>query len=76
VRTRVGDEVTLRCVHPPVPKVSDVLETESGRQYLVTEVHGKQLTCLVVRKNNSRPRALQPTMKWEWAKRKPTGERR
>ena len=75
MRTNVGDEVTLRCLWAPVPKVADVLETETGRQYIVVAVRGKQLTCLVVRKNNSRPRALQPTMKWLWAARKRKGAR-
>lgn len=66
----VGDEATIRWVDDPPPSKGDVLETSTGRQYLVVEVRGRKVTCIVVRKNHTKPRALTPTVLMHWVSRR------
>lgn len=74
---RVGDDATIRWYGPLVPEIGDVLRTTTGRQYLVTERHGKDgraLQCIVM------PPAVKFTpasrvRSMRWLKRKPKARR-
>ena len=68
----VGDEAVIRWTTNPVPGVGDVLETRTGRQYLVVEVRGRALTTIVVRKDKTGRTVLwpRPVVAMFWNRRK------
>lgn len=66
----IGDEVVLRAIWPPLPRVGDVIgvvHRRTGkfgpRRYVVVEVKGKKITCIIC------PATLDVTFKWWWASR-------
>lgn len=58
----VGDEVKLRRDYGPPIVPGDVLQTRTGRQYLVREVQGRRLHCVIVQ-------GMTKTMDWNWTPR-------
>lgn len=62
LKAQVGDAVKLRRDFGPEIRVGDVLQTRTGRQYLVREVRGRVLHCVVVK-------GMQASMQWTWSKR-------
>lgn len=75
-----GERVRLRVLwweYPVRPREGDVLETSTGRLYLVVEVHGPQpseavrpwtLTCYVIPPNYVAPKGA-TVYRWSWARR-------
>jgi hypothetical protein len=62
----VGDSVVLTCMwsdgDPPEP--GDILETRTGRRYLILEVRGRRLACVVV---DGQATTTGRILTWAWA---------
>jgi len=58
---QIGEKVKLRLAWGESPEAFDLLETRAGRRYLVLEVRGKTVECLVVG-----PDAMTTGRRWDW----------
>lgn len=73
MKKAIGDEATIRWYGPLLPVVGDLLRTTTGRMYLVREVRGRALHCVVVPANTNAPFGVRSM---RWLKRKPAALKR
>lgn len=67
---RPGETVTLRCCETPLPAsvdTGDVLVTKRGRRYLIQEISGNRLKCLILKPTEILPEDTQ-LWGWKWGK--------